>query len=592
MASLRPLLSGVSLIAVAAAAPAARADEPLMLRESWSGQHVAFSTGAAMAKDSDVDGRVDVLTQPAKVKVTKEDLPPKAKLTDAFLYWAGTQLPTKCKEKANLDDEVVFTAPGGLPTPVKADKCYCSSSMAYEMQLCRAEVSDLVTSLDGEYTVDQFAAVVANGDTDNASFALVLVVESKDLPERQIALHDGLLALSANTVASATVTLGDLKVSNLPSGDLTWYVIEGDISPGEGERVEVKGLPGNFLAELSDAWNPIDNPFNRTINTTAPPQKGVTGVDIDRFPLAPAMTGHDTSLEITYSAGIDKYWIAFNVVGIDITDVIGGDFTASSSKSWALGDDANGDGVASPGESVVYTIHVENTGDSAGVVKVSDPIPEAAASWLLGELAGGSDKSQEQVMVVDALYLDAGASIDITLTMVLADVPDLTEVVNVAHLDVGEGEGLDLAAPVLQVRRDGDEDSVFDSDDNCPEHPNPDQADMDMNGVGDACEGGGTTGTWTTGSTWTSDGSAGSDGSDGSTGMDDTSGTTGDDPTTSTTGDGDPTDAVVTSDGAAATGGPASAEEEGCACGSAGGPAPSLALVLLGGIGLLRRRRA
>ena len=38
---------------------------------------------------------------------------------------------------------------------------------------------------------------------------------------------------------------------------------------------------------------------------------------------------------------------------------------------------------------------------------------------------------------------------------------------------------------------------------------------MDMNGVGDACEGGGTTGTWTTGSTWTSDGSAGSDGSDG-----------------------------------------------------------------------------
>jgi uncharacterized repeat protein (TIGR01451 family) len=82
---------------------------------------------------------------------------------------------------------------------------------------------------------------------------------------------------------------------------------------------------------------------------------------------------------------MDKYWIAFNIVGVDVTDVTGGEFAASSSKNWALTGDVNGDGVASPGDTVTYTIHVENTGDTPGVVTVIDQIPAGcgvvAARW-------------------------------------------------------------------------------------------------------------------------------------------------------------------------------------------------------------------
>jgi MYXO-CTERM domain-containing protein len=583
MASLRPLFPVFFLLAGLAAAREASADEPLTLRQSWSGKYGFFSTGAALAKDSDMDGKVDMLTQPATVKITADDLPAKPSLHKGYLYWGGTQLPTKCANKANLDDTVTFTPPGGVPTPVKADVCYCSSSLTYEMQLCRGEVTDIVDKMVGDYVVTDFTAAVANTDTDNASFALVLVHKGDGLKERRIALYDGLFALALGGTPSATVTLDGLEVSNVPAGDLTWYALEGDVTLGEGEFVEAMGLPGKAKSMLFDDLNPANNPFNRTINTMMPAKKGVTGVDIDRFSLAPVLKPNDTSLQITYGAGMDKYWIAFNVVGVDVTDVTGGEFAASSSKNWALTGDVNGDGLASPGDTVTYTIHVENTGDTAGVVTVVDQIPAAAASWQLMEAGGGTDKSLGNTMIVEGLVLQAAQSIDVVLTLVLADVPDLEVVVNEAQLDSGQPEGVALVAPPLEVRRDGDADTVFDTDDNCPEVANTDQADGDGNGLGDACEAAtATTGAGETGEPSTS-----------------TTGTTGATPTTGevvgttgamadTTGDNG-----STGDSAGGTGGESTGD--GCSCHSTETPVwpmggPSLLLLLLGAAGVHRRR--
>jgi len=582
MASLRRLFPVIILLASVGAARHARADEPLTLRESWSGQYGFFSTGAALAKDSDMDGKVDMLTQPGTVKVTADDLPEGADLDTAYLYWAGTQLPTKCANKANIDDTVTFTPPGGMATPVTADVCYCSSSATYEMQLCRAEVTELVNKLTGDYTVTDFLPVVANTDTANASFALVLVHESDAANERRIALYDGLYGLSALGTPSVTVTLDELEVSNLPAGDLTWYAIEGDVTIGEGESVQVKSMPGKGTGMLFDDVNPANNPFNRTINTLMPPKKGVTGVDIDRFSLASILKPKDTSVEITYSAGMDKYWLAFNIVGVDVSDITGGEFAANSSKSLMLTGDVNGDGAASPGDTVTYTIHVENTGDTPGVVTVIDQIPAAAASWTLGDAGGGVDKSLGNTMIVEGLALQPGQSADVILTLELGDVPDLEAVVNIAQIDNGQPESVELVAPELLVRRDGDGDSVFDTDDNCPELANPDQADGDANGVGDACDAAtGTTGDGTT--TTTGDATT----------------TTGPAPTTGemedTTGGMDGTTAAILGTGTDASAGGTGGEDGsgGCGCRSAdAGDAPtgSLLLLLLGAAGLPRRR--
>ncbi len=461
----------------------ARADEPLALRRSWAGNLDFFSTGAPLATDSDNDGKVDSLAQPGKVTVGALEVPAGAELDAAYLYWGATQVASGC-DPAKLDAEVSFTPPGGAATAVKAEVCHCSAAQGYDMQLCRAEVTAQLDALTGEYAVEGLTALIKNGDTNNASFAIVLVYQKDTLPQRRIDLYDGLFGLVSSGTPTTTIALGGVKITDPPQGDLTWYALEGDVAINQDEFVEVKALPGGGLAKLTDAVNPANNPFNRTINTTNPAQTGVTGVDVDRFSLAGILKAGDDTVEVTYSAGIDKYWIAFNVIGVDVFEPL---FSASSSKTWMLTGDLGGDGEPSAGDTVTYTIHLENTGTAAGVVTITDEIPAGAASWQLIDAGGGTDKSVGDTLVIEGLAVKPGQSIDVVVEIVLADLPDLTPILNVAEL-AGDGGPVELAAPELLLRRDGDEDGHFDTEDNCPELANPDQADGDSDGLGDACE--------------------------------------------------------------------------------------------------------
>jgi hypothetical protein len=160
---------------------------------------------------------------------------------------------------------------------------------------------------------------------------VVLVYRATALPQRRIGLYDGLLGLVQGGTPTTTLVFDDVKITNPPQGDLTWYALEGDSAVNTGEFVEVKALPGGGVAKLATPINPANNPFNRTINTTMPTQTGVTGVDVDRFSLG-MLAEDDQTLEITYSAGIDKYWIAFNLIGVDVFEPL----FSELDKTWAL----------------------------------------------------------------------------------------------------------------------------------------------------------------------------------------------------------------------------------------------------------------
>lgn len=581
-----------------ATAGAARADEPLVLRQSWAGSVGFLSTGAPLAKDSNADGKVDMVDQPGVVSVAPADVPADATLISAYLYWGATQTTANCQGDANLDKEVLFTPPGGQATAVAAEVCYCSPSPSYDMQLCRADVQPLVSEITGDYSVDELSALLGNTDTANASFAVVLVYRSDALPQRRIGLYDGLQGLVQGVTPTTTLVFDNLNITNPPQGDLTWYALEGDTAVNTGEFVEVKALPGGGVAKLVDNINPANNPFNRTINTTNPTQTGVTGVDVDRFELG-MLAEDDQTLEITYSAGIDKYWIAFNLVGVDVFEPL---FSETSTKTWALTDDVGGDGEPSPGDTVTYTIHLENTGTAEGEISVTDPIPAESAAWTLVDDGGGVDMSAADTLVISGVTIAMAASADVVFELVIAEVPDLTPVNNTAMLD-GDGGAAEIEAPVLIVRRDGDGDTRFDSDDNCPDMPNTDQADDDDDGVGDACEAVSTT-SETQGESTVGEEVTGTPGSEdtGATGADSTDGTggatgsgtgsgTGSDPS----GDPQPTSGgeVPTGEGGEengeTTGGDTGMVDDGggCACNSTGVAGGLWALGLLG----LRRRR-
>ncbi len=476
----------------------AHADEPITLRTTWSGSVDFFATGTSMAVDGpDVnDTNVDTITQPATVTVATANIPTGSTLTQAFLYWSGTIPNSDCLPPFKFDDSVDFTPPGAAaPISVVADTCYCSNADAttYDVQVCRADVSGLILAsggqLTGNYVVDKFAASIQNRATDSASFSIVLVYQNPSLPPRDVALYDGVEGLSSSSKATSSISLGGIYVDTPAQGDLTWYTIEGDIgggSPGV-EQVVVTGNPGGTSLVLADALNPANNPMNRTINTTTPPQTATGGVDIDRFNISGALTAGDTSVDMLYSANTDKWWIAYNVVGINVFEPV---FGVGSNKTGVLLTDADGNGVPSAGDTIRYTIQLVNTGTDAGSALIIDPIPLQADTWSLVSAGGGNNASTPSELIVQGVPVAVQASANVVFDMVIKDVPDQTVISNVASFDATPdgGDQGSLAAPDFVVRRDGDEDGVWDNDDNCPNNANTSQADADLDGPGDACD--------------------------------------------------------------------------------------------------------
>ncbi len=538
----------------------AHADEPIELRQGFAGAVDFFATGAPLAKDGpDADvTMVDESAQPATAQVTNLDLPANAKLRKAFLYWGGS-IPNDGCAGDTIDDEVQFAGPGKNLEPVAADVCYCSEagSQSYDMQLCRKDVTALLGDLVGSYTVDGFSALINNTATSNASFSIVLVYSADGLAVRRIGLYDGLLTMASSVNQTEVVVLDGIEIDEPPAGDLTWYVLEGDVGGGGTEMVRASGLPGAKTADLSDGINPADNPMNHTINTTDPVQTDAIGVDIDQFDISGALTFGDDTVETTYQAGIDKYWIGYNIVGVNVSEPL---FGVASTKNWSLHDDADQNQEPSPGDIVRYTIRLENTGSATGIVKLEDVVPAEAASWMMIDAGGGVDASTMDTAVIEDIVVPESESVDVIFDVVVADVPDETAMANVAVYDASpEGDAGDIVAPDVIIRRDGDEDGAFDNDDNCPDDANADQGDADGDGVGDVCDDdeGETGGEETEGPT--TDSGSGETGSDGGSGTGDGSGGQGD-------GDG-----------------------SGCGCvgGSASGLGAGLGLALL----LVRRRR-
>ncbi len=486
------IATGACLFATFSTAAPAQADQAITLFKTWSGAVDFFATGAPMAADGpDSDTtQVDLVAQPASVVVTAADVPPGAMLKEAFLYWGGSIGNSNCVG-TTIDDTVDVTLPSGTPTAIVADVCYCSDAgaLSYDQQLCRKDLTALLgeaPSLTGTYTVDSFSALIANGSTNNASFSIVFVFSAPSLPPRRIALYDGNQTMSSSVNPTQLISLAGLDVDSPAEGDLTWYVLEGDVGGTGTEQVTVTGVPGAASLVCSDGINPAGNPMNHTINTTVPVQTDTIGVDIDKIDISAALTPGDTAVDMLYQAGTDKWWIAYNIVGVNVYEAV---FGIASSKSGVLQVDADNNLEPSPGDTIRYTIHLDNTGTAPGVVDVSDVIPPEAVSWVLIDDAGGTDASVPTVLVVNGIPVAVNATADVVFDVVLDDVPDHTLMSNAADFDgTPGGDSGTVYAPDIDIRRDGDSDGHFDDDDICPNDFDPLQLDSDGDWAGDACD--------------------------------------------------------------------------------------------------------
>lgn len=280
-----------------------------------SGPIDAFMTGVPLAVDGgDADANVDALALPASIDVAASEIPDGATLVRAFLFWGGTQ-----SEDGSADPSVTLSSPGGGPTVIDADVCHASdaASASYDMFACRAEITASILAaggpIAGTYQVDEYSGLIANGATDNASAALLLIFTASGLPSARVVASDGLLTMSSNAIVLSQPGF-DASTS---IGSLTYYTMEGDLAGTGTEQVSVRGLPsGAGPIVFSDAINPATNPMNQTVNTASPPRTAAIGVDIDRYPIDQALAPGDSTIEVTYSTGTDKWWLAAQVASV------------------------------------------------------------------------------------------------------------------------------------------------------------------------------------------------------------------------------------------------------------------------------------
>ncbi|MDC0716731.1 DUF11 domain-containing protein [Nannocystis bainbridge] len=309
-------------------------------------------------------------------------LPPGARPTHAFLYWAA-QLAI-----AGADSTVVLERPGFLDVELSADACYVSADGSY---VCSVDVGELVIEHGpGLFRVGGVEVRPFQHLLDEEIFAawwLVVVYERPFDPLRSIGVYEGLDAVLplqpcetafAGFVVPKVGVGGTLAVAGL-AGD------HGDV----GDQLLLADVP------LGDALNPIDDFFNGTrgafgfalsVVGDLPRLSGLpasgSGLDLDIVDITARLDPLQTSLPMTVTTAGDAILLATTVVSITTA--------APNLEIVETVEDLSG-GAFVPGDVAQYTIEVTNVGnDDAVEVVLTDTLP-AAVTFVPGtlEVVGG-----------------------------------------------------------------------------------------------------------------------------------------------------------------------------------------------------------
>ena len=355
--------------------------------------------------DDPADGQAlaDTSTLPADARASAVlTIPPGAKVTHAFLYWAATNTTGIADPQVTLDRP---GAAGFAPVTINAIQSWAPGlDKAYQSV---ADVTKLVQANgSGAYRVSDIdVAPFANVNVSVlfGGFWMVVFYEDATQPLNNLALFDGFDVVSA-TGGSQTATLSGFKVPNSGfSGRLGVVAFEGD-NTATGDGFKFNGTA------LFDAQNPVDNFFNGSHSSLGLPVSNVgdlpqmsgvagsmSGIDIDVVDITGQLTAGQTSASVegTTAAPVgDTYFLGGFVTSIS---TLAPDFSTSTKSAT----DLNG-GLLLPGDTLHYSITVTNTGNDASIKTVLTDVLPPEVTYVPGSLKIGASAAAGQGEYTDA----------------------------------------------------------------------------------------------------------------------------------------------------------------------------------------------
>ncbi|MCF6130697.1 gliding motility-associated C-terminal domain-containing protein [Flavobacterium wongokense] len=230
------------------------------------------------------------------------NLGPNDVIERAYLYWAGSGTGDFDVKLNGVDitSERSFSAIQTITFPEFFTRPFFSAFADVTAQL-QATGNGLytLTELDVNPFFDD--THYCNNATNFAGWAIVIVYKNPSLPLNQLNVYDGLEALSSPNpdvvVDHLTINLGNLNVLDNSGAKLGFIAWEGDANIFSQESL----LINNHA--LSDALNPVGNPFNGTNNITGNSQ--LNNMDLDIYPIQNFITIGNTSATIDMTTARD-----------------------------------------------------------------------------------------------------------------------------------------------------------------------------------------------------------------------------------------------------------------------------------------------
>ena len=348
-------------------------------------------------------------------------LPAGASVLFAGLYYGGRLTAGSGGSpppNAAARNTVLFKAPGDTGYRALTASQVDDSSTQYQGFV---NVTGIVAAAGaGTYWTANVQLGTGLSDSSSGGWALVVAYGDPTVPSRNLSIFDGLQNVSSTGNVTIPLSGFQTPLSGQVNSTVGLVAYEGDLGT-TGDGAQIQGAGGAFTA-LSNAVNPANNVFNSTISNAGafvtsrtPSFQNNLGYDADLFSTTNVLGNGQTSTQVRLSTSGDAYQPGVVTIA---TDLFAPKITATKTVDRPT---------ANLGDTLTYTVSVQNTGQDAAVgTTFTDPIP-AGAVFVPGSIrvngAAVSDASGDDLgefsggAVVARLGTGATAAVGGTLTL-------------------------------------------------------------------------------------------------------------------------------------------------------------------------------